>query len=128
MTSRKRKGPNNLSFKRTFLVAAIATPLAVSAAYAFAGTKCGKQGETRAGLLSMRSAALLWQADHAGCPTLRDLVSHQYVDDRGSLDAWGTPFQFSCKQAEVFVTSAGPDKRYDTEDDLRVSETHVDTL
>jgi len=60
--------------------------------------------------------------DDPGCPTIEQMVA------RGQLrktprDAWGTPLTLECPSKAgkdpVDVTSAGPDKRPGTEDDIQ---------
>jgi len=36
------------------------------------------------------------------------------------IDAWGTPAQVRVDPAKILLRSAGPDRRFDTGDDLRV--------
>ncbi len=35
------------------------------------------------------------------------------------LDPWGTPYRVTCLHHRIAVTSAGPDRRFDTADDIR---------
>jgi general secretion pathway protein G len=60
--------------------------------------------------------------DEPSCPTIEQMVA------RGQLrkvprDAWGTPLTLECPSKEgkdpVDVTSAGPDKKPGTEDDIK---------
>ena len=46
------------------------------------------------------------------------------VIDRGSskLDAWKKPFHLRCDEQELYVTSAGPDGKLGTNDDITVPE------
>ena len=41
------------------------------------------------------------------------------VEGEDGLDAWGTPFILIPSRDSVSVVSAGPDREYDTEDDIR---------
>ena len=55
---------------------------------------------------------------------LRDLVEHNHCSPEVIIDPWGTPFQAVVHSAGtldndgVEVISAGPDRRFDTSDDL----------
>jgi hypothetical protein len=35
------------------------------------------------------------------------------------VDPWGTPYRVTCLRRHIAVTSAGPDRRFDTTDDVR---------
>ena len=55
------------------------------------------------------------------CPTV-DEMQEQRIISRGSktTDAWGKPFRIRCEGDEVVVISAGKDKLFGTEDDIKV--------
>ncbi|MCA9643046.1 MAG: type II secretion system protein [Myxococcales bacterium] len=55
------------------------------------------------------------------CPTV-DEMQEQRVISRGSktTDAWGKPFRIHCEGDEVVVISAGKDKVFGTDDDIKV--------
>ncbi|MEN8108921.1 MAG: DUF2628 domain-containing protein [Pseudomonadota bacterium] len=51
-------------------------------------------------------------------------VSYDRLVDEGMpannlIDGWGTPFRINAEGSEVFIASAGPDKEFDTSDDLK---------
>jgi general secretion pathway protein G len=56
------------------------------------------------------------------CPTsLKDLIARGMAPDNAK-DAWDTEFQFTCPGTEgrtVDLVSAGPDRQFGTEDDIR---------
>lgn len=52
------------------------------------------------------------------CEFTRDMLSHQ----REILDQWNTPLSFAPstdKFEAIYITSAGPDRTFDTKDDIR---------
>jgi hypothetical protein len=64
-----------------------------------------------------------FRAQHAdGCPTLSSLQEEQLLPRNApQADAWGNRFRISCEDSEPTVTSAGPDGKANTADDIRVS-------
>ena len=70
----------------------------------------------------MLSAAELYTSEHDDCPTLADLSRLKIIDPQRHVhDAWGTEFWIDCSVdlAGIVVISAGPDRRFNTRDDLR---------
>ena len=69
----------------------------------------------------IRSAALDFRREHGtGCPTLTQLKRAELLDDSVPLhDAWGERFRVHCVGDDVSVTSAGPDGKPDSTDDVR---------
>lgn len=77
--------------------------------------------QTRARIL--RSAVQSWQTGNSsmGCPNFAQLNSTGYIDPAQSvMDPWGTEYGISCVDDEVIVSSAGPDRRWDTLDDTSI--------
>jgi hypothetical protein len=55
------------------------------------------------------------------CPTPADVLVGQEPDAGVKLvDPWGTPYVLHCFENDTFVTSAGPDQKTGTKDDVRV--------
>jgi general secretion pathway protein G len=75
----------------------------------------------RIGARTIRSAATMYRLDHADeCPSAEQLREGDLLDRGQSIDdPWGTRFGVVCEGNAVTVVSAGPDKRAQTEDDLR---------
>lgn len=70
----------------------------------------------------VRQAAELYQnldgsADQ--CPSIQDLVSSKKLDGKKIDDPWGTQYKVDCSQGEIHGVSAGNDKKFGTQDDLR---------
>ena len=80
-----------------------------------------KNAETGGRIL--RTAIQQWQAvnNSTACPTLPQLVAEKQLDPgQNTTDSWNSPYQFLCTADEVVVRSAGPDRRFNTLDDIRV--------
>lgn len=75
------------------------------------------------GAQTIRGAVQNWQAttNETTCPTISQLVQEKYLDPGASTsDPWGQPYTLTCTDDEVVVTSAGPDKKKGSSDDIRV--------
>ncbi|HEY3252570.1 MAG TPA: hypothetical protein VGJ91_01435 [Polyangiaceae bacterium] len=71
----------------------------------------------------IQTAAKAFRAQHAdGCPTLSSLEQDELLSRnvRGD-DAWGNRFRISCADGELTVSSAGPDHKPNTADDVHAS-------
>jgi hypothetical protein len=90
-------------------------------------------GATKTALSSARSATLIWLSEHptliwlsehpssSTCPTVDELKAARVLDPGfSSKDAWGMPLEIHCQGGEIYGRSAGPDRRWGTEDDLVV--------
>jgi competence protein ComGC len=73
----------------------------------------------------VRSAAEMWTFDHPNkCPTFAQLKADRQVSESTKgTDPWGTDFRIRCDTSGVTVTSAGPDKKFDTADDVTSTST-----
>jgi hypothetical protein len=71
---------------------------------------------SRAAAKTIQGRAIAWRFAHPlSCPTLTDLGS---ADER---DAWQNPYVIECT-GETAVSSAGPDRRDHTQDDIHYPE------
>ena len=80
-------------------------------------------GTAKTACNSVRSATLLWRNAHPSedCPTVEQLRHEKLLDTGFSVkDSWGNPFKLSCETDEIVCTTAGPDRKEGTEDDIRV--------
>ena len=80
---------------------------------------------TRTSATTLRQAAERWRTDHASdqCPTAQMLLQEKAIDTASKItDAWDVPFKIACEEDETIVSSAGPDKKDGTQDDIRVPE------
>jgi len=70
----------------------------------------------------VRQAAELYQnlegsADQ--CPTIQDLVTSKKLDGKKTEDPWNTTYKVDCSDGEIHAISAGNDRKFGTQDDLR---------
>jgi hypothetical protein len=78
-------------------------------------------GTARTACDTIRQATVTWKTVHPadGCPTVEQLRMDKALDrDFFMKDAWGNPFKLTCATDETVCTTAGPDKREGTEDDI----------
>jgi general secretion pathway protein G len=63
-------------------------------------------------------------ADHPGeCPTVELLRQKRELSATSKItDPWDTPYKITCTEDDIIVSSAGPDKKDNTTDDIRVPE------
>jgi general secretion pathway protein G len=55
------------------------------------------------------------------CPTVQTLIAEKELDSTGDTeDPWGNPFTIMCDTDDIAVSSPGPDKKENTEDDIYV--------
>jgi general secretion pathway protein G len=63
-----------------------------------------------------------WKLDHPAqtdCPTIETLKNDKAMKaDQNSNDPWGKPYKIVCQGNEYGVTSAGPDGKEGSEDDV----------
>jgi general secretion pathway protein G len=88
-----------------------------------AAKKKADVGTAKTACNSVRSATLLWKNSHPSedCPTMEQLKQEKLLDTGFSLkDAWGNPFKLACESDEIVCTTAGPDRKEGTEDDIHV--------
>ncbi|MDX2051247.1 MAG: type II secretion system protein GspG [Polyangiaceae bacterium] len=69
----------------------------------------------------IRQAVQQWQMSNADCPTVSQLVQQKLLDKgANTVDPWGNRFQINCDNDEITVSTAGPDKKTGTADDVTV--------
>jgi hypothetical protein len=74
---------------------------------------------------AIESAAMVYVSEHSGeCPTIQDLKHAGILEEpKPTTDPWNTEFRIVCDVRRATATSAGPDKQFDTEDDISVPAT-----
>ncbi|WP_394827975.1 hypothetical protein [Pendulispora albinea] len=77
---------------------------------------------TRSSARQLRRVAQLFRASNpTACPSMLDLqCERQFEPSTHIVDEWKNPFRIECVGDEIFVRSAGPDRKWDTADDIRV--------
>ena len=88
-----------------------------------AAKKKADVGTTNTACNSVRSATILWKNSHPGddCPTVDQLKSEGLLEKSfSSKDPWGNSFKLACDTDEITCSTAGPDRKEGTEDDIRM--------
>lgn len=115
-------------FSLVEIVVAVAIIAMISAGITVAVININEQQKiklTRSNAELLRGAVKLWRIqgnDSAACPTIPMLIADGEID-RGRMtkeDAWGQPWQIVCDDRDAIVSSRGPDRLPDTDDDIRV--------
>lgn len=95
---------------------------AVLAVNVFDNLKKAKLGQAELEIGKIAGQAQLWveEPTNNGCPTVSQLITDKALpSQQNTADPWGTPYVIACPAGEqVVVTSAGPDKKTGSEDDL----------
>jgi len=99
--------------------------IALAAAYVgYRGHYCtAPQSIPQTSARVIRTAIQQWQAmnNSSGCPTIEQLVADKQLDTEWpTRDPWAQPYRLQCTAGEVTVSSAGPDRRFGTNDDIIV--------
>lgn len=79
-------------------------------------------GTTNTACNTARQATIIWKTAHPGddCPTIEQLKSEGQLERSFSAkDPWGNPFKLTCDTDDINCTTAGPDRKEGTEDDIR---------
>ncbi len=85
-------------------------------------------GTTGTACNTARGATVMWKNGHTGdeCPTIEQLKQEKFLgSDFAVKDPWGNPLKLSCDVDEITCTTAGPDRKEGTDDDIHVPK--VDT-
>ena len=65
-----------------------------------------------------------YKVDHPGtCPTVEQLRAEKELSAASKItDPWDTPYKIVCGDDDIYVMSFGPDKKENTNDDIRIPE------
>lgn len=80
-----------------------------------------KVQQTKSAVQTVRSAVALYRAtNNADCATMDQLIQDKAIDKSTSTrDSWDNDFRIECDGTDITVTSAGPDKEFETDDDIK---------
>lgn len=83
-----------------------------------------RRTNTKSTMLTVQQALVVFQAGHEeDCPASVDDLVTQKLLTKPPIDAWQQPLRFVCPGAHTpdgaDVVSAGPDKQFDTQDDIK---------
>ena len=91
---------------------------------AYRRTHLSHRHVTRTSCMTLRTGAISWRADHPGspCPTPDQVQKDGFLDpDFRTADRWGNAFLLRCTDKDITCSSAGPDRRWGTADDVVVA-------
>ncbi|MCU0691931.1 MAG: type II secretion system GspH family protein [Polyangiaceae bacterium] len=80
---------------------------------------------TTSNALTIRGAVTRWRSMRGSseCPTVSQLLQDKQIDTASkTTDAWDQPFKIECSEDETTVSSPGPDKKENSNDDIVVPE------
>ncbi len=80
-------------------------------------------GTTTTACNTARSATAMWRSSHPGddCPTIDQLKKEKFLgSDFAVKDPWNNAIKLTCESDEVTCTTAGPDRKEGTDDDIHV--------
>jgi general secretion pathway protein G len=65
-----------------------------------------------------------YRVDHPGtCPTVEQMRAEKELSAASKItDPWDTPYKIVCGDDDIYVVSFGPDKKENTNDDIRIPE------
>lgn len=90
--------------------------------------KNANKGAAKTACNTVRQATMSWKAVHPGedCPTVEQLRKDKDLDTGFNLkDPWGGYYKLNCDNDEITCTSAGPDKKEGTDDDIIVPQPDI---
>jgi general secretion pathway protein G len=121
---RARKSQAGVTLVEVLIVVAIMAMLAGGVAlFALPKFKEAQVSTAKTGAQVIRRAVQDWQRvnNESTCPTMSQLVQGKHLDSASNTDdPWGQAYVLMCTDDDVFVMSAGPDKKKDTKDDISV--------
>lgn len=119
-----RTGQRGVTLVEVLIVVAIIAMVAGGVAvFALPQFRKAQIKTARTGASTIRLAIQNWQATNSetDCPTMDQLVQEKQIDSAtNTKDPWGEAYTLTCTGDEVIVTSAGPDKKKGTKDDISV--------
>ncbi len=102
------------------IMSLLAAGIGVAAYTHFENVK-GEHAVTTAKALRHAVQAYWLSSPESECPTVSELARAATIDEDSSPnDPWGSPWSITCSGSNVLVSSPGPDKTPNTQDDVRV--------
>jgi general secretion pathway protein G len=112
-------------FEVLIVVAILAMVAGGVAVFALPRFRDAQKTTAKTGARVIRTAVQNWQAqsNETSCPTVSQLVQEKHLDPGANTnDPWGQSYILNCTDDDVVVTSAGPDKKKGSKDDIKVPE------
>jgi general secretion pathway protein G len=126
-TSRRaacRRGSRGVTLVEVLIVVAIMALLSAGVAvFALPKYRDAQITTAKTACRTIRAAIQEWQRanNEVNCPTMAQLVSEKVIDSgTETTDPWGGEYKLNCTEDDVFVGSAGPDKKASTKDDIQI--------
>jgi general secretion pathway protein G len=110
-------------FEVLIVVAILAMVAGGVAVFALPRFRDAQKTTAETGARVIRTAVQQWQAtsNETSCPTISQLVQEKQLDPGANTnDPWGEAYILNCTEDDVVISSAGPDKKKGTKDDIRV--------
>jgi general secretion pathway protein G len=127
--SRRRTPKRGLTLVEMMVVIALIGVLTAAIAIGvLQAQKRASIGAAQTACNTIRSATIQWKAVRPGedCPTVDQLKKEKFLDTGFNVkDPWNVSYKLGCDADEITCTSAGPDRKEGTEDDIHVPQ--VDT-
>jgi prepilin-type N-terminal cleavage/methylation domain-containing protein len=117
---RNRKHMSGMTLIEVMIVMVIMAMVAVAAGFAVMPVYRRSQiQQAKTDAAAIRQMAVAYQIQFDDCPDVQALIDKEIMSaSTTSTDPWGTPFEIACDDTEPVVTSPGPDKQLNTEDDI----------
>jgi general secretion pathway protein G len=129
--ARRRAGVRGLTLVELVIVITIIGVLTAAISIGvLQAQKRANLGAAKTACSTVRQATMQWKAVNpsADCPTVEQLKTEKDLDTGFSLkDPWGGYYKLSCDSDEITCTSAGPDRKEGTEDDIHVPQPDTTT-
>lgn len=121
---RARRARRGVTLVEVLIVVAIIAMVAGGVAvFALPKYRDAQKTSAETGARVIRTAVQQWQASNneISCPSMSQLVQEKVLDPGANTnDPWGTPYALTCTEDDVIVSSAGPDKKKGSKDDIKV--------
>jgi general secretion pathway protein G len=102
------------------VIGLLSAAIAVGVTKAFNDARVKTAGIACNQLRTAAQAHFVNRPEDADCPTPARMQEARELDAAVSLrDPWGTPYSIECQADEVIAISAGPDRAFGTDDDIR---------
>ena len=125
--ARKRRAARGVTLVEILIVLAIIGLIAGGiAVYAVPKYQKAQVDATRTSAKNLQQIAESWRTNHGNdCPTPQRLKDEKELSASSEInDAWGSPFKIDCPdESTTTVISSGPDKKENTQDDVRFPDT-----
>jgi general secretion pathway protein G len=110
-------------FEVLIVVAILAMVAGGVAVFALPRFKESQVKMSKQGAQTIRQAVMQWHLTNGddNCPSTAQLAQDKFLDSATDHnDPWGQPYEIKCTGDDVVVSSAGPDKKKGTADDVTI--------